>query len=124
MDRLLKTSTVRYCRPCGEDVVARARPRGTGVGLVLVTLSTLALIGFSALIGPFIMFTAPLILLSGFAIGPLVSLIDAPDVCPLCARELRFASRLEATHHANAKERAVRHSRTTAARATGDMKAA
>jgi hypothetical protein len=123
----LATSTVRYCRPCQKEVVARARPRFASLGLVLTIALTLALIAFSSLIGPFIMFTVPLILLAGFAIGPLVSLVSTPDTCPECRRELPFATRLEATHRENERERQARTERTpraTAAAASGDMKAA
>jgi hypothetical protein len=53
------------------------------------------MIGVSALIGPFIMFTLPLILIAGLAIGPLVRLASEPPSCSLCHRELIFASRGE-----------------------------
>jgi hypothetical protein len=78
---LLRTER-RYCRPCGKDVVSRPRLRLAGPALLAVVALVLVMVGFSALIGPFIMFTAPLILLAGFAIGPLVSLIAEPPSCP------------------------------------------
>ena len=98
MTRLLRSSSARYCRPCQKNVVSTPRVQFAGVGLVGVVLLTLALISFSALIGPFIMFTLPLILVAGFAIGPLVSLVTAPETCPHCARELSFTTRIEASH--------------------------
>ncbi len=96
MTNPLRSSAHRYCRPCARGVVPRPRARFAGVGLGLVIALTLALIGFSALIGPFIMFTLPLILVAGFAMGPLVGVLSAPDLCPECGRELRFTSRREA----------------------------
>jgi hypothetical protein len=123
MTQLLASRSARYCRPCGKDVVARPRARFSGVGLVLVVALTLALIAFSAVIGPFIMFTLPLILAAGFAIGPLVSLVTAPETCPECARELPFRTRLEATQLARTTER-VRMNRARVSRATDDRKAA
>lgn len=125
MTKLIASSSVRYCRPCGTEVVARPRARFSGVGLALVITLTLVLIAFSSLIGPFIMFTVPLILVAGFAIGPLVSLVTAPDTCPECRRELRFATRTEANHRENG-ERTVRNARSTSTRAPAGsgMKAA
>ena len=84
---------LRYCRPCGRDVTSRPRPRLAGLGVAAVVALVLAMIGFSALIGPFIMFTVPFILLAGFAIGPLVGLASAPSVCSICGRELLHRSR-------------------------------
>lgn len=107
----------RYCRPCGQDVVSKPRLRVAGLGLVAVVVLVLAMIGFSALIGPFIMFTVPLILAAGFAIGPLVRLVSEPPSCPLCHRELIFASRRDVALRA---ERARPHQ----AAPVGDMKAA
>jgi hypothetical protein len=119
MTKLIASSSARYCRPCEKNVVARPRARFSGVGLVLVIALTLALISFSALIGPFVMFTLPLILVAGFAIGPLVSLVTAPETCPHCARELPFATRIEATHRGERERVAL----STRARSS-DMKAA
>ncbi len=83
----------RFCRPCGRDVTSRPRARLAGVGIGAVIALVLALIGFSALIGPFIMFTVPFILLAGFAIGPLAGLAAAPPLCAECGRELLYATR-------------------------------
>jgi len=113
----LLRSEARYCRPCDRDVVSKPRLRLASLGLVGVIALVLALIGFSALIGPFIMFTAPLILVAGFAIGPLVSLVSAPPECPHCHRELVFESRRDATLR-------TERERTRAATPMGDMKAA
>jgi hypothetical protein len=127
MTQLIATSSVRYCRPCAKDVVTRPRVRFAGVGIGLVVLLTVLLIAFSALIGPFIMFMAPVILVAGFAIGPLMALATAPETCPECARELPFASRLEATRE-NERERIARRAQTNVAGrvagTSGDMKAA
>lgn len=91
--------------------------RLAGLGVVATTALVLAMIGFSALIGPFIMFTVPLILVAGFAIGPLVALASEPPSCPHCRRELVYASREDASRRA---ERA----RPRPPLAVGDMKAA
>lgn len=100
---LLRTDA-RYCRPCDRDVVSKPRLRFAGLGIASIALLVLVLIGFSALIGPFIMFTVPFILLAGFAIGPMVSLATAPPECPHCHRELIYVSR---PHRARRIERAA-----------------
>lgn len=109
----------RYCRPCGRDVTSRPRARLAGVGVVAVVALVLVLIGFSALIGPFIMFTVPFILLAGFAIGPLVGLATAPALCSICGREL--------VHHGHEAARAIARPRPAVPRhpgAASDMNAA
>lgn len=47
------------------------RARSARVGLVLAVLAVLVAVFAASLIGPFIMFAAPLILVLGSAIGPL-----------------------------------------------------
>lgn len=109
----------RYCRPCGKDVISRPRVRLAGAGIALLVAFLLVFIGFSALIGPFIMFTAPLILVAGFGLAPLATLASEPPSCPECRRELVYRSRDElrvgvGTERARPLPRA----------AVGDMKAA
>lgn len=88
-------SESRFCRSCDRQVNSKPRVRFAPLGIAFVTALVLAMIGFSALIGPFIMFTVPLILIAGFAIGPLVALANEPPTCPHCERELVYASRNE-----------------------------
>lgn len=110
-------SETRYCRPCGRQVLSKPRARFAALGVGGTVALVLALIGFSALIGPFIMFTVPFILAAGFAIGPLVSLATEPPACPHCHRELVYASRDELV-------RRIERARPRASIAVGDMKAA
>jgi hypothetical protein len=105
----------RWCRSCDRQVDSKPRLRLAGLGIAATTALVLVMVGFSALIGPFIMFTAPLILIAGFALGPLASLASEPPSCPHCHRELLFASRPVATR---------RIARVHAAAADGVMKAA
>lgn len=79
------------CPACDVRSVTRPRPSFAGAGLVLAIVLTLVLIAFSALIGPFIMFTLPFILIAGFAIGPLYGLATAPITCKRCGRALTRA---------------------------------
>lgn len=51
------------------------RSIGALLGLVAVTISTLIAVLVASLIGPFIMFVLPFILLMGFAIGPLHAMV-------------------------------------------------
>lgn len=51
------------------------RSIGALLGLFAVTLSTLIAVLVASLIGPFIMFVLPFILLMGFAIGPLHAML-------------------------------------------------
>jgi hypothetical protein len=108
------------CRPCARAVTPLPRPRGTGIALVAVVALVLAMIGFSALIGPFIMFTLPLILVAGFAIGPLVGLLSAPHLCPHCRREVALRPALGLDR----SERTVRGSFASPPGGRGDMKTA
>lgn len=51
------------------------RARWARVGLVAATLAVLVAVFAASLIGPFIMFAAPLILVLGSAIGPLHAIL-------------------------------------------------
>jgi hypothetical protein len=113
----LLRSDARYCRPCDRRVVSRPRPRFAGLGIAGTVALVLVLVGFSALIGPFIMFAVPLILAAGFALGPLAALASEPPSCPHCRRELIFGSRRESLLRA---ERTRAHGTAP----VGDMKAA
>lgn len=52
-----------------------ARARWARVGLIATTLAVLVAVFAASLIGPFIMFAAPLILVMGSALGPLHALM-------------------------------------------------
>ncbi len=108
---LLVSTERRFCRHCARIVLTKPRARFASLGITASVALTLALIAFSSLIGPFIMFTVPFILLAGFAIGPLVALASEPPTCSVCHREL-------AVHAAPARTPA------RASAAVGDMKAA
>jgi hypothetical protein len=105
----------RWCRSCDRQVESKPRFRLAGLGIGATTALVLVMVGFSALIGPFIMFTAPLILVAGFALGPLARLATEPPSCPHCHRELIFLSRPETSR---------RIARVHAAAPEGVMKAA
>lgn len=114
--RTFLSSESRFCRSCDRQVTSKPRLRFAPLAIVMVTALVLVMVGFSALIGPFIMFTVPLIMIAGFAIGPLVAIANEPPTCPHCERELVYASRNEVM-------RKIERTRPRQA-PVGDMKAA
>jgi len=72
LSSLVSSSSVSGTR---LEHVVRPRARWARVGLVAATLVVLVAIFAASLIGPFIMFAAPLILVLGSALGPLHAII-------------------------------------------------
>lgn len=70
-----RSITRAQAQPALRHWLWHQRSIGALLGLVGVTISTLVAVLVASLIGPFIMFVLPFILLMGFAMGPLLAMV-------------------------------------------------
>ena len=76
------------CPRCQTEVHPRPRSRGWRVVLPVWLAAFVVMVLAAGMVGPFIIGLIPVLMVMGFAAGPLLSLIGDEPSCPRCGRTL------------------------------------